>query len=399
MSTALSLAEFDSIYEEEPQDSWALEKNDPNWSESWSDKKAKMNNRHDNHNQDDEKSRKKKTYPLISVNDLLQRSPVQWLVRDLIQTNSMGFLYGDPACGKTFLGLNLAFSLCHGEDWLGNKVKASRNVIYIAGEGVNGLRNRIEALCLERDAPTNFNLIEATINFFEFDKNEINNFVESIAHAKPGFIIIDTLARTSTGAEENSSKDMGKYVETVDLIKNKLNCSILIMHHTTKGFGASMRGSTALKGAADFILCASVLDGERKIRIEKQKDGPQGAEIGYKLEQVILGSDDEGDEITSCVVKPEKVSARAEKKSFAKGDKQKLLVSIAAGLCKELPEYPDCAPQGRPSAKMSDINSRWVNANTGMKSSAPTYFNRTLKSLIEKNVLCCDDGKNFIWFP
>ena len=43
-------------------------------------------------------------------------------------------------------------------------------------------------------------------------------------------------------------------------------------------------------------------DGIAMAKVEYMKDGPEGDEISFRLEQVELGSDEDGEAITSCVV-------------------------------------------------------------------------------------------------
>jgi hypothetical protein len=80
-------------------------------------------------------------------------------------------------------------------------------------------------------------------------------------------------------------------VDGLDELKRQTGATVMVTHHTRKD-GASERGSSALRGAADaMILCekAASLDGVG-VRLEcaKMKDSEPFADIGATLEKVAL---------------------------------------------------------------------------------------------------------------
>jgi hypothetical protein len=76
----------------------------------------------------------------------------------------------------------------------------------------------------------------------------------------------------------------------------------LAVHHAGKDASKGSRGWSGIKAAADAQI--EVLrheDGQREIHLEKMKDGEDGVRFGFKLETVEIGTDEDGDRITSCV--------------------------------------------------------------------------------------------------
>lgn len=72
--------------------------------------------------------------------------------------------------------------------------------------------------------------------------------------------------------------------------------------------GTRPRGHSSLIGALDAQVAIS-RDAENNIvtlveYMKDGKDGPEGAKLISRLEAVDLGVDDEGDEISSCVIVP-----------------------------------------------------------------------------------------------
>ena len=70
----------------------------------------------------------------------------------------------------------------------------------------------------------------------------------------PVLIIIDTLARTFGGGDENKQNDMNAYVSAVDRLKKATGAHVMIVHHSGVHENARERGSNVLRGAADTVI-------------------------------------------------------------------------------------------------------------------------------------------------
>jgi RecA-family ATPase len=64
-------------------------------------------------------------------------------------------------------------------------------------------------------------------------------------------IVIDTVARNFGTGDENSTKDMGMFIQGIDALRVRHQAAILLVHHTGHGDKSRGRGSMALKGALD----------------------------------------------------------------------------------------------------------------------------------------------------
>jgi hypothetical protein len=65
------------------------------------------------------------------------------------------------------------------------------------------------------------------------------------------------------------------------------------------------RGHTALTGAVDAQLAVKRDAADHiVVAVEWMKDGPEGAQVTSRLEPITVGTDVDGDEITSCYVSP-----------------------------------------------------------------------------------------------
>jgi hypothetical protein len=91
----------------------------------------------------------------------------------------------------------------------------------------------------------------------------------------PSLLVIDTLARSASGLDENSSQDMTKYIGIVDSLRERYGCAVVPIHHAGWNAGHE-RGSTVIGDAADWIMKVSQ-DDERIVSCatEKVKDDEQ----------------------------------------------------------------------------------------------------------------------------
>ena len=84
----------------------------------------------------------------------------------------------------------------------------------------------------------------------------------------------------------------------------ELSCAVIIVHHCGID-GNRPRGHTSLSGAVESQLKVErVSTGEVIVTVELAKDFAEGTEIVSGLEPVPLGTDADGDPITSLVVLP-----------------------------------------------------------------------------------------------
>src|SRR5580704_10982572 len=84
------------------------------------------------------------TFYLLDDASMAARTTPVALVEGMIPERSLAVIYGQPASGKSFLALDLAYSVATGIPWLGRKVQHGP-AVYIAGEGIGGLPKRIAA--------------------------------------------------------------------------------------------------------------------------------------------------------------------------------------------------------------------------------------------------------------
>jgi hypothetical protein len=126
---------------------------------------------------------------------------------------------------------------------------------------------------------------------------------EQIDTENPVSVTLDTLNRSLAGSE-SSDENMTAYVNAADAIREAFGCAVIIVHHCGLD-GTRPRGHTSLTGAVDAQLAVKRDPaGNTIVTVEYMKDGAEGDVIASGLQVVTVGTDDDGEPITSCVIVP-----------------------------------------------------------------------------------------------
>ena len=228
---------------------------------------------------------------------------IKWLVKNVIPQDAMGMLFGASGTFKSFIAIDLALSVLHGQEWTKRKT-AKGAVYYVAAEGGAGVSRRVDAWHRGVDVPEN--LYYCRTPLLLSSKEEIGALRASIAALPeiPVLIIIDTLSQTFAG-DENSSSDIATYLRMLNSeLRAAFNCTVLVIHHTGHSATERPRGSSAITANVDFLLGCYRSDPEgmnARVDVTKQKDGDLVKGMYFDLDRHVLGQDDEGDEISSLV--------------------------------------------------------------------------------------------------
>jgi AAA domain len=227
-----------------------------------------------------------------------QGQPPSWLVRGVLPQAELAVIYGESGSGKTFFALDLVAAVARGVEWRGRRVKAGR-VVYVCAEGGGGFRKRIRAYAHTHGVSAGAMQLEVISERPDLLSNDHKALATAIG--KASIVVVDTLAQTTPGANENSGEDMGKALSHCRDINRATGALVLLIHHSGKDAARGARGWSGLKGACDAEIEVSRVHEARAARISKQKDGEEGEVLPFKLQPVLLGQDEDG-EITSCVV-------------------------------------------------------------------------------------------------
>lgn len=236
-----------------------------------------------------------------------------WLVEGWLSTGDKSVMAGASRSGKSFLAIHFGLSVAYGRDIFGLRVKQG-GVVYQAGEGARGVKKRLRAWRMhhgvEYSRETPFVLLQKAIDIYR-DSEKVNDLIEEInAHAAIfnvplRLVVIDTLATASVGADEISGRDMSIVLDNVALINARTGAHVILVHHMNAG-GQKVRGHTSIYANVDQVVLV-VRDEGTKIRtvtLDKAKDEEEGARFQFELPQIVMGVDETGRQVTSCVCTP-----------------------------------------------------------------------------------------------
>lgn len=246
----------------------------------------------------------------ISSDSLSQKpAPISWLVKKWLQEKSLIMVHGPSGGGKTFVVLDWCLRMTSGhKDWFGNRVK-SANVIYLAGEGLYGLRGRIAAWKIHNQVKkTNTWMSKSGCNLNTTEGyQKVATEVRDL-NIKPDLIVVDTLHRFLLG-DENSAKDAKTMLDACNGLMKEFDCSVLLVHHTGVSEEAQhrARGSSAWRGALDIeISIKPPKNDHESIEIiqRKAKDSELAEPVYVDLQSIEIPGwlDEDGEQVTSAVV-------------------------------------------------------------------------------------------------
>ncbi|MBQ8692490.1 MAG: AAA family ATPase [Synergistaceae bacterium] len=344
---------------------------------------------------------------IIPANELMDNfQPTEWLIDDWIPEQSQILLFGASGAGKSFITLDMAASIACSNisEWHGLTIEHG-GVLYLNGEGYNGLTKRLKGWAQVRDVSRdNINLyisqqpkLITGSEVTDWIINEIK--AQNIQDLK--LIIVDTLSR-HFGGDENNASDATNFLNQLSAIQREFNCSVLITHHTgvsneAQGRG---RGSSAFKGAVDMELQIKS-DGSGEdfyvtLSQTKNKDDEIKEALTFKRLSVPLDGvfNKRGKQIFTAVL--ERMDAPTVKSASAQ-------LKITATIKRALETYAEAADTAgtftEGGEKFYGVRyEEWRNAlykrsSSDKESSKRGEFSRTRKALIDNlGILNTEDG-------
>lgn len=253
------------------------------------------------------KQEKVNKFQPIHAADFAVSVPQQWLIKGILPAGwtsaTLIVMYGASGSGKSFQATDMACAIARGIQWRDCRVTKGR-VAYVCAEGAGGYRKRLMAYAQHHGielAALDVWVIPAAPNLLNGD--DVRALITALLSLGPlALVIVDTLAQATAGGNENSGEDMGKAIGHCRTMSEVLHCAVMLVHHSGKDDTKGARGHSSLKAAADTELEVVRSDDQRAMRVSKQKDGEDGLDMGFALETVPVGTDEDGDPITSCVV-------------------------------------------------------------------------------------------------
>jgi hypothetical protein len=245
----------------------------------------------------------------IEAWDTIKDEPVSWIIDNVLPEKGFAALYGPPGSYKSFIALDIAEAVATGRQWMGNQISSPGAVLYIAGEGHGGIGARIKACKINNRTKDGAQIyvIRYQLNL-RSSADDFNLLMESIdalidrTGIELRLVQIDTLARAFGGGNENDSQDMGAFIHNCGRLQRKLDCALMVLHHSGKDATKGLRGHSSLLGAVDTQLELQKLVSEDHrqgvagtgiLTISKQKDGQDNLKFGFEMIQININQGEE----------------------------------------------------------------------------------------------------------
>lgn len=177
-------------------------------------------------------------------------------------------------------------------------------VVYVMLEGEGAIRNRVAAMQAAYGALPSTDFLAVVQPFTLTTRQDVADLAAVLP--RESVVFIDTLNRAAPTSDENSSKEMGVILQGAKDLQASIGGLVVLVHHTGKDPTKGMRGHSSLHAALDAAIeVERDAKGTRTWSVAKSKDGEDGRRVAFKLVPHVLGTDADGDEITSCSVAPD----------------------------------------------------------------------------------------------
>ena len=220
---------------------------------------------------------------MLTFRQLMDLPEPSWVIHDVWPEGGVNVLFGEPGSRKSFLALDWALHRATGRPWHGRAVKKGR-VLYVAAEGVYGMGARAQAWAEHHgvdDVPS-FVMKKGAYNLLE--EETFKWLRELIVNSDIDLIIYDTLRKSMTGGDENSTIEVGIMMSRLEELSVDLGTDSLLIHHTNRS--GAMRGSSAILGDAYNVMELRVARGSHRLKPHKFKDAPDSWELELDFAEV-----------------------------------------------------------------------------------------------------------------
>jgi hypothetical protein len=240
--------------------------------------------------------------------DIEDDIPKEEILKGVLGVDEYTMVSGKPGSGKSVITTDIACHVAAGMDWHGRAVKQGL-VVYIAAERKALTKRRMRAFKKHHgidDIP--LAVLGGTMDFTSglTDANAIIAVVKALEEScghKCAWIIIDTLTRTFGPGDQNTSKDMVKFVRSCDAIREAVTGTHLTVIHHTGWAGDRGKGAIDLDGAVDASFLVKKEGGAYVLECDGTNDGDEGVITHFRMEGVQVGEKD-GEPTMAPVVIP-----------------------------------------------------------------------------------------------
>jgi hypothetical protein len=269
------------------------------------------------------------------------------LVKGVLGTGEFSLFVAKPGTAKSVLVGDIGCHIAAGIDWHGRTVKQGL-VVFFAAERKSLTERRIAAWRKKHgltDIP--FVVVGGKLDLTTglVDAKALANVIAEL-EAKSGhpcvLVILDTVTRTFGPGDQHQSRDMSRYIQSVDALNRATGAHIAAIHHSPWSDDRG-KGAIDLDGAVDVSFVVNVrgtgLGKKFTLACTGSNDGEEGVITSFILESVAVGTDDDGNVTTAPVVV--QTGATVEDGSNLKNHTKKALQSLEQAIEEHGQRVPD----------------------------------------------------------
>lgn len=245
-------------------------------------------------------------FDLTWFDEIEESEPKEAIIQGAFGVGEFSTISGLPGTGKSVITTDAACHVAAGLEWHGRNVRQGL-VVYIAAERkklterrMNAFRKRhgvkdVPLLVLGGRIDLTTNLADAKALIAAVKQAEFDCGQACV------WIIIDTLTRTFGAGDQNTSKDMTKYVLSCDELVRGTGAHVTTIHHTAWS-GERGKGAIDLDGAVDASFIVKKAGRVFSLECNGTNDGEEGTIVNFTMESVQIGVDTNGEPSTAPVV-------------------------------------------------------------------------------------------------
>jgi AAA domain len=243
--------------------------------------------------------------------------PKESLIDGFIGRYETSAWFGPPDAGKSTVMVDAMGCVAAGKEYCGRGVMRGP-CLYVAAERGAIVRRRVVAWCREHGLPDiPFAVLDHAVDLRtgKVDTDRIIVTAEELGKLCGQSVIwiaFDTLNRILAGGDENSPKDMGAVIASLDRIHRSTRAHCSLIHHVPHDRTDRMRGHGLVLGAVDMTIRITKDSAAVQVQVDKANDLVDKPGFAFSFKSVTVHVDPErGTETSAPVLVPLEGAATA----------------------------------------------------------------------------------------
>lgn len=216
------------------------------------------------------------------------------LIEGILRQGHKLIITSASKAGKTWLVLDLAIAITRGDKWLGHQCRKG-NVLYVNLEiDRASLYHRLLAIYEARHYPPH-QMDGLAVWNLRGRARTLDQLVEPLVQQLNGMlqagkrfaaIIIDPIYKVESG-DENSASDMAKFFNQFDRIADKTGCSVISIHHHSKGAQGAKNVADRGSGSGVFARDPDALLDITELELDERTRVASDGQKAFRMESVL----------------------------------------------------------------------------------------------------------------